>query len=315
MSKQTDKELGAVQVIETVDNTALTAYANRDVVKELAFRLLAFHPQAAEVGQAGMYAAAQLAIVMGASPLPGTNEIHIYKDNHGGVTVQPGINYWRRRAVQYGGVHWITRPRPMTDTESELYGVGNDEIGAICRGARQFDIESLRNAGLTIADARESSGVFGLGTVSRRTAKSGRYAEQKNGRPLVWTAIKRCETDVLKQLFPFVPGEQITPGLGLQRDPQTGKVTIGDSRQWEHAGDPVAIAANVERRAIRDGAGGESLSDLNARIFGTNRGAVVADVADGDNATPDVADNMPPDAFGDDWAIRVEPGDGFDEEE
>lgn len=256
-------EMSVVQIVERVADTQLAAYADRDLVRELAYRLMKFHPAAKEVGQDAMLAAAQLAIVMGASPLPGTNEIHIYRDNRG-VTVQPGINYWRRRATQYGGIHWIIRPRPMTDDEVALYGLSKNELGAICRASRQFDVDDLMSKGLNIREARESSGATGLGTVTTDTASSGRYKEQKNGRPLIWTAIKRAETDVLKQLFPFVPGEQFAPGLGLARD-ASGALHLSDERQWQHAGDPVAIEAG---RAPNSDTPQPSLAELNQRMFG-----------------------------------------------
>ena len=88
----------AEQHVENVGETALSMYENRNVVRELASRMIMLHPAAAEVGNRAMMEAAQLALMIGASPLPATNEIHIYPAN-GKVIVQPGINYWQRRAL------------------------------------------------------------------------------------------------------------------------------------------------------------------------------------------------------------------------
>ena len=68
-----------IAIVEHVSGTALENFRDRDEVRELAQRLLSLHPQAKEIGISGMTAVAQLALLVGASPLPGTNEIHVWK--------------------------------------------------------------------------------------------------------------------------------------------------------------------------------------------------------------------------------------------
>lgn len=198
-----------LQVLETVKGTALEQYADRAVLRELTNRLLNYHPAAKEVGETGMLMAAQLAVLMGASPLPGTNEIHIYKDNKG-VQVVPGINYWQRRGDQKGGVLWDIEPRPMSEAERDLYQIDKTFHAAICRGIRMADVIELRGIGLSLDLIVRMRGVTGIGV-------AGRNEYAKNGRPPIWTAIKRAKTDFFKAAFPFIPGEKIEPGTGLSR--------------------------------------------------------------------------------------------------
>lgn len=217
----------AVAVIEKVSGTALEVYADRQVVRELVTRLMSFHPAAQEVGEKGMIQAAQLAILMGASPLPSMNEIHIWKDNRGNTIVAPGVNYWKRRATQQGGVWWDFEARPMTESEREAYGLQDYEVGAICRGVKMADLERAIAKGIPWQAAVKSLGKTGVGVVSTERWNSGKgFKEQKSGRPLWWTAGKRAETDCLKTLFPYIPGERMDGGAGMrQRDDGTYEPT------------------------------------------------------------------------------------------
>lgn len=254
------------QHVERVGDTRIAEYQDRSLVRELTSRLMSFHPAAREVGERGMLEAAQLAILMGASPIPSTNEIHIYKDNRGATTIQIGINYWRRRAIAYGGVHWVQRPRPMTVDETEMYGVTPDKRAAICKAARQADIDRLQEQGLSLVDARASTTIIGLGeahTGTYNTKHGSEYVESKNGRPLMWTAMKRAETDVLKQLFPYIPGEQLEPGMGLRRS-ETGQIVLDDHKLM-HAGDNQA-AEDYGRRIAAERPG-YTAADANADFF------------------------------------------------
>lgn len=213
------------QLVPTVQGTALEYYHDRMIIGELVDRLMSFHPAAEEVGQVGMRQAAQLAILMGASPLPATNEIHVWKDERGKITVAPGINYWRRRATYYGGVFWKDRPRPMTSEEVIVNGLADNELGAICVGMRAIDLNTWMSRGMTIQDALRSFSQVGLGSV-----RKNEYP--KKGRPLIWSAIKRCETDLLKQLFPYQPGEKFEPGAGLMSADQGTYIMDEGSPHW-----------------------------------------------------------------------------------
>jgi hypothetical protein len=183
-----------------------------------------FHPAAKEVGESGMIAAAQLAVFMGASPLPSLNEIHIWNDNKGKTQIGLGINYWRRQGDQRGGVLWDREPEPMTESDYAKYQIDHKMlIGAICRGVRLADVRELRELDIPIKDIMRLKGVVGIGVCTR-----DEYA--KNGRPLVWSAIKRAETDFYKQAFPFMPGEA-RPGAGLAQDPD-GAYRPDNGPQW-----------------------------------------------------------------------------------
>lgn len=234
-------------VIESVRGTALENYADRSVVRELMSRLLKFHPAAAEVGEPGMLMAAQIAILMGASPLPGTNEIHIWMDK-GKPKVEAGINYWQRRGDQKGGVLWDIEPRPMTEAEREMYQITDGFYGAICRGVRLMDIEQLRQMGLSINQAIKMKGVTGIGV-------AGKNEYAKNGRPPIWTAIKRCKTDFFKMAFPFIPGEIIAPGAGMQRNasgaiqPDYSDPHWGAELSWEAQDEPAERSEFVQHMA------------------------------------------------------------------
>jgi hypothetical protein len=200
MSQEQQEERAVVVAEYDVGGTAIEAYGSRGVVRELMSRLMNLHPAAAEVGKAGMLAVAQMAILIGANPLPSTNEIHVWVDKRGSVTVDLGVNYFRRRARELGGLMWDFEPRIMTEQEYQGYGVDPSvDIGAICRACRVSDLQMYLSMGippeLAFDKAMERNGRIGIGTVNRR-------AEPKKGRPLAWTALKAAEKDLCRALFP-----------------------------------------------------------------------------------------------------------------
>ncbi len=178
---------------------ALDQYQQRDDVRELGDRLMAMHPAAGEVGAAGMRAAAQLALMLGVNPLPGVNELHVWKDNKGRTCISLGVNYWRRKAQEWGGVLYETRPRAMRPAEAQEYGIPGGTTAAICRGVRTEDMLKFHALGFSTSDIWNMCAATGVGTVG-----ANEYA--KSGRPLLWTATKRAETDMLRQLFPAQVG-------------------------------------------------------------------------------------------------------------
>lgn len=247
----------AEQHVDTVSETALAVYENRDIVRELVARLMMFHPAAAEVGKRGMIQVAQLALTMGASPFPNMNEIHVYPDNRGGIVVQPGINFWLRRAIYYGGVRWIDPVRPMSIDEIELYQIDAEYLGAICRGVRQreFLLRRRENHELGIDEpvsaTLRSMTITGMGIVNRASTYQYKnqtfYTEAKTGRPLIWTAEKRAETDFYKRAFPFIPGERVPAGAGMialeKPDGDVKYVPKMADRQWRELSPDMSPAA------------------------------------------------------------------------
>ena len=178
-----------------VDGTAIEMYGGRAMIRELTTRLMGLHPAAREVGESGMRAVAQLAVLVGANPLPSTNEIHVWTE-HNRITVDLGINYFRRRANELGGIYWVEQPRVMSDREYQEYGIDPQlEIGSICKGARIEKIRQLLDLGLPFEAAVNGNARTGVGLVNRN-------ATAKNGRPLSWTAFKAAEKDLCRALFP-----------------------------------------------------------------------------------------------------------------
>lgn len=176
---------------------ALDHYAGRDEVRELADRLMAMHPAAKDVGIENMRAVAQLAILVDASPLPGTNEISVWKDKDGRICFGLGINYFRRKTQELGGVLWEIPPRQMNAKERDEYNIPKDVTAAICRGVRVEDMLKFRTAGFTTNEIWKMCAMTGMGTIGQNE-----YA--KKGRPSIWSALKRAEVDLYRQLFPVM---------------------------------------------------------------------------------------------------------------
>lgn len=194
----TDETLAIVST--NGNGAALSAYQTRDDVRELGDRLMAMHPAAGELGPQAMRAAAQLALLLGANPLPGVNEVHVWKDKHGRTCISLGINYWRRKAQEWGGILFEMAPRPMRQNEAKEWGVPDGVTAAIAKGCRAEDMIKYKHLGFTTAEIWAMCGRVGIGTMG-----TNEYA--KSGRPPIWTALKRAETDLLRQLFPAEFGQ------------------------------------------------------------------------------------------------------------
>ena len=192
---------------------------NRDIVTEFADTLNGVHPQAGELGTRGLRTLAELALVTGANPLPGTNGIHVFMDK-GKIAFDFGIGFWRSQVEMEGGILWIFRPRPMTEDEREYYGVIENQTASICSAALKRDLFGLmreaREFGIdmSLRDAKEEIGRIGSAIVDNSEYK-------KKGRTHQWTADKRAEKDLLRQLVPLmnrarqnaVDGTQVQGGL------------------------------------------------------------------------------------------------------
>lgn len=175
----------------------------RNVVVEFAETLAGVHPQAGELDERELRTIAQLALVTGANPLPGTNGIHVWKKD-GKLQLDFGIGFWRSQAEMEGGVLKVFRPRPMTDDEREYYGILDAQFASICAGVLKraaFDLmRELRNEfgiEMSLREAKEELACVGVGTVN-----PNEYA--KKGKPQQWTADKRAEKDMLRQLVPLM---------------------------------------------------------------------------------------------------------------
>lgn len=191
----------AIAVIDA-PNGALVA--SNDQTVELAKEIMTFHPSYGQLhrqlGEAqaknAMMTVAQIALMTGASPIPSTNEIHCWVQGKQ-LTISLGLNYFRRKAREKArGIFFKVKPRPMTASEMEEYGVDADkELGAICEGCRIDQMSELVKAGMPSMAALD-----GLSQVGTATVKKSEYA--KNGRSRSWTAIKRAEIDLIRSLVP-----------------------------------------------------------------------------------------------------------------
>lgn len=233
-------------------HTALSPYGERDDVRELGDRLMAMHPAANEVGANAMRAAAQLALLLGANPLPGVNEVHIWKDEKGRVCMSLGVNYWRRKAEEWGGVLWDIRPRAMKTAEATEYSIPNGQTAAICRGVRTEKMIALKQLGFTANEIWDMAAATGIGMVG-----PNEYA--KKGKPPLWTALKRAETDMLRQLFPA----QFSKATARMTDvPAIVTVTGGDQGDDDDVIDIVAEEVEPEPKTPY------TLADANRDLFG-----------------------------------------------
>lgn len=190
-----------------VSGTAIQAYADRGVVREMGDRLMMLHPAAAKLGKPAMLGLGQLAIMLGANPLPGAGELDVWPDKKSG---QPrfniGVAFFRRRAGELGGVAWRVKPRSMTEEERAEYGIKDGELASICEACSKADMFQALKEGLTADAVWSFFSRIGVGTVDKREFP-------KTGRPLIWTAQKRAEKDCLNKLFPEIrssraPGRQ-----------------------------------------------------------------------------------------------------------
>lgn len=262
-------------IVEHVNGTSLEAYQSRDEVRELTDRLLSLHPAASEVGKGGMLAVAQLALLVGASPLPGTNEIHVWKSGSK-IQFQLGINFYRRKAQERGGVLWEIQPRQMRDDEREEYGVPKGVLAAVCKAARRDDVEKYMRAGFKANQIWEMVGRVGIGVANVNEGKAGRTA--------IWTAFKRAEVDLYRALFPTMMSEIAQAQNGASK-------VVDNGPKWqEFSGDEVDDMFNYGER--RD-----------------NSFPQIVDIADADyeEVTEDDFEQADPDDFVDDAYVQPEP--------
>ena len=243
-------------VVSNGNGPALAHYQGREEVRELGDRLMKMHPAANEVGPDAMRAAAQLALLLGANPLPGANELHVWKDKDGRVCMSLGINYWRRKAGEWGDVLYQVQPRLIRPNEATEYGVPNGVMAAICKGARAADMIRYRGLGFTTNEVWDMCGRTGIGTV-------GANEYPKKGKPLSWSALKRAETDLLRQLFPaqFAGAEQhmmatdapiVVTSLSDGDDFIEGELTDGETviEVTEDTAPPAHHPGNRQRRTV-----------------------------------------------------------------
>lgn len=133
-----------IQVLEmsTVDTQksertaehALALYGDSKDVKGLATRLQVMLPNAEEIGTLGVTLMAQIAIMHGLDPLPGSDHIYAWKqfDKKTGTKVlKTVIGYKGLLALARREVRFTYESRPMTDEEREEHCVAHDGYGYV----------------------------------------------------------------------------------------------------------------------------------------------------------------------------------------
>lgn len=214
--KERNNSQALIAVESDVDVQELQGFnslLDQDMIVRMGDNLMGVHPSADEIGTRGLRTVAQLALMTGANPLPGTNGIHAWRDNKGKLCIQFGIGFWRGQAEAEGGIVWIDRPRPMSDEERAWYQIADDDYAAIAKGALQRDVFNLlrdaRQMGLDMGfnEAKEEVARVGIATAGTGTYtynNKQHFKEKKQGRPLIWTAIEGAERDLLRQLTPIL---------------------------------------------------------------------------------------------------------------
>ena len=187
----------------TISESLELTYGTRDDIKEVTDRLMAMHPEAKKIGVEGMRNVAQLAIMMGANPLPTSGEIYCWVNN-GRTQIDLGIAYYRRKASEKDAVIWVEgyEPRPMTTQERHTYGVSEDDLASICRGYLLSEYEKLLSLGVPWQQAgkqlaRTSTAIVEYKdmyyTKDTKWAKKGDSISPPHGRTWQWVSDKRAE--------------------------------------------------------------------------------------------------------------------------
>lgn len=202
-----------LQVIET--QQVIEAYGERATVREIMQRLMQFHPAANEVGQPGMLAVAQLAVMAGANPIPSAGEIFVWVDNKGHIVVFLGIAYYRRIANQKDAVLWTFmdklkgQPRPMTAAERADYNIPENDVAAICSGLLLSKYEQLTAGNMPWHLAQQLLHRSSFAVVHQeemfyqrdtKYRKKGDPVAPPHGRTWQWVAEKRAEIGLYRAL-------------------------------------------------------------------------------------------------------------------
>jgi len=238
----------------------LTTYGDRPAIREMSERLMIFHPDIQAIakglspGVAKQIAreASQLCLVVGASPIPGLNELHIwFNEKERTIHLMLGKNYWERRALYFGGaMNYDGPPRAMSDLERQEYGVNVGDIAFIWPGYRADQFWKLLSHRITNrSEIYSLIGKAGIGTVNPKEY-------DKKGRPSGWTAAKRATADLYRQLFPVEPGD-MPAGEGMKQV-EGGYTPDFKNGHWNYLG---GREQGEDERAL-------SVEEINSQLFG-----------------------------------------------
>jgi hypothetical protein len=193
--------------LATIPATSIDSFGSIDVVQDVLNRLLKLHPQAEQIGAVGLKAISQIAIAIGANPLPGCNEIHAWvdtkKNGERELKICIGYNYYNRIAELNGGIMWHIQPRYMTVDEKRANDIAETTYAAICSGTSRNAYLQLLKYGLKHNEIMATTAMTGYG-IEIVYQKNGAdvFETAKSTKHFGWTLNKRAKVDMIKQLFP-----------------------------------------------------------------------------------------------------------------
>lgn len=175
------------------NNRSLALYGDSDDVKGLTTRLQYMLPNADKLGTKGVALVAQVAVMHGLDPLPGSDHLYAWKDDKGNINVvvgYKGLLHLARKQVRFTHVS-----RAMTVAERDEHGLSEKEIGYITELYEIASAIECRQAGIPyhplIGSARWKPG-----------------DKVPAGRTPAWVAKKNSLKDALRQI--------VTTGTRLQ---------------------------------------------------------------------------------------------------
>lgn len=215
----------SLQLIPTVDQTPISYAGNRDVIRELAERMMMQWPDAESLGKQTMIAAAQLAIAMNLNPFPHVGDLDIY-EIRGRVVIDYKIDYLRRVARKVDQLHWTIQPRRMTPAEWKEHNLPADCFPATATAARASEIAALVKLGCPWQEAARSSSRTAIGIVfiDETFTRERKPMPPPRGKTWQWVAEKRAEREIYRLL-----------GM-LQDNSQSlliSALTAANSESWE----------------------------------------------------------------------------------
>ncbi len=189
------------QLIPTVDQTPISYAGNREVIRELAERMMMQWPDAENLGRKTMIAAAQLAIAMNLNPFPHVGDLEIYEVG-GHIVIDYKIDYLRRIARKVDQLHWTIQPRRMTPAEWRDHDLPPDCFPATATAARASEIAALVKLGCPWQEAVRSSTRTAIGIVfnDETFTRTGKPKPPPRGKTYQWVAEKRAEREIYRLL-------------------------------------------------------------------------------------------------------------------
>lgn len=210
------------------DNTrALARYGDSDDVKGLTTRLQYMLPNADKLGTKGVALVAQVAIMHGLDPLPGSDHLYSWKDDRGNINVvvgYKGLLHLARKQVRFTHVS-----RAMNDEERAEHGLAEKEIGYI---TELYEIASAIEC--------QKANIPYHPVVGSARWKPGEKIPA--GRTPAWVAKKNSLKDALRQI--------VTTGTRLQEAIDSAMQQFASQVGAEYTGDGWQLGDDADERSL-----------------------------------------------------------------